>query len=507
LHWHGRADCPEEGWQVGDHHAKDGWLMNAAVALVWFRQDLRLSDNPALAAAAERGYAVIPVYIWAPAEEGSWRPGAASQWWLGRSLAALKFELEKLGSRLIIRRGPTIVALKDLLQESGATAVFWNRRYEPAAVARDREVKSTLRERGITAESFNGNLLFEPWTIQNGSGGHFRVFSAFWRACLAKSVVPSLEAAPKTLHSLSNWPRSLAPAELGLAPTAHWGHGLAEAWQPGESGAKNQLKRFRESALDDYKAGRDKPGILGTSRLSPHLHFGEISAGELWRSIDSSSPAGRAREDFLRQICWREFGYQLLFYHPDSAMQALMPEFAAFPWKTDPVRFRAWSRGRTGYPLVDAGMRELWHTGWMHNRVRMVASSFLVKHLLIGWQEGAAWFWDTLVDADLANNTLGWQWVAGCGADAAPYFRIFNPVIQGEKFDPTGGYVRRWIPELQGLPDEWIHKPWKAPTSILYEAGVKLGTTYPLPIIEHLQARKRALAALKTTRAPPAALK
>jgi deoxyribodipyrimidine photo-lyase len=478
--------------------------MSSAVGLVWFRQDLRLSDNPALAAAIERGYAVIPVFIWAPAEEGSWRLGAASQWWLDRSLAALSFELEKLGSRLIIRRGPTIAALKDLLQESGATAVFWNRRYEPAAVARDREVKSTLRERGITAESFNGSLLFEPWTIQNSGGGHFRVFSAFWRACLARAAVAPLKDAPKTLYSSGNWPRSLAPTELELAPTADWGRGLAETWQPGESGAKNQLKRFRNATLEDYKSGRDNPGILGTSRLSPHLHFGEVSAAELWRAIDGSPiAAGPAREAYLRQIGWREFAYQLLFHHPESPAHALRPEFVAFPWKADPVSFNAWTRGRTGYPLVDAGMRELWHSGWMHNRVRMVASSFLVKHLLIGWQAGAAWFWDTLVDADLANNTLGWQWVAGCGADASPYFRIFNPVIQGEKFDPTGGYVRRWIPELQGLPNEWIHRPWEAPISILGKAGVELGITYPLPVIEHAQARKRALAALKTARAPP----
>jgi deoxyribodipyrimidine photo-lyase len=473
-----------------------------APTLVWFRQDLRLSDNPALAAAVDRGSPVIPVFIWAPEEEGAWRPGGASKWWLRRSLAALGAELEKRGSRLIVRRGPTGKALNDLLAESGASTVFWNRRYEPTAVARDADLKSLLRERGIATESFNGNLLFEPWTIRNGSGQPFRVFTAFWQACLTKSVAPPSKDAPRKLRSPENWPHSLELSELALKPSVDWASGLRETWQPGESGAKNQLKRFQKEAIQEYPAGRDKPGVVGTSRLSPHLHFGEISPGQVWRAIlsmmnDGAVESHGACQAYLRQIGWREFAHQLLYHHPESPRQALRPQFAAFPWRTDPRALRAWTRGKTGYPLVDAGMRELWHTGWMHNRVRMVVASFLVKHLLIGWHEGAAWFWDTLVDADLANNTLGWQWVAGCGADAAPYFRIFNPVIQGEKFDPTGRYVRRWVPELLGLPDEWIHKPWKAPASILKKAGVELGTTYPSPIIDHEEARERALGALR----------
>ena len=477
-----------------------------APTLVWFRQDLRLSDNPALAAAVDRGSPVIPVFIWAPGEEGSWRPGAASQWWLNRSLAALSTELEKRGSRLIIRRGPTSAALNDLLTESRAAAVFWNRRYEPAAVARDRELKSRLRERGIAAESFNGNLLFEPWTIQNSSGEPFRVFTPFWRVCLTKSVAPPSKDAPKKLRPPDNWPGSLELSELGLEPTIDWARGLRDAWQPGESGAKSQLQRFREQAIGEYPVGRDMPGVVGTSRLSPHLHFGEISPGKIWRTIRGMMSAGgigghAACEAYLRQIGWREFAYQLLYHHPESPEQSLRSEFSAFPWKTDPRTLRAWTQGKTGYPMVDAGMRELWHTGWMHNRVRMVVASFLVKHLLIGWQEGAAWFWDTLVDADLANNTMGWQWVAGCGADAAPYFRIFNPVIQGEKFDPAGDYVRRWVPELARLPAAWIHKPWKAPESLLLDAGVRLGKTYPSPIVIHEVARERALAALAAIRA------
>ena len=475
--------------------------VNGAPALVWFRQDLRLSDNPAVAAAVDRSCPVIPVFIWAPEEEGHWRPGAASQWWLDRSLAALGAELGKRGLRLIIRRGPTGTALNDLITESGASAVFWNRRYEPAAVARDLELKSMLRERGIAAESFNGSLLFEPWMIRNACGQPFHVFTAFWRACLIRPVAAPFKDAPRKLRSPGNWPHSLELSELGLQPAVDWTGGFRETWQPGESGAKSQLKRFQREAIQEYPLGRDKPGVVGTSRLSPHLHFGEISPGQVWRAVlglmSDGAIGGRAGcEAYLRQIGWREFAYQLLYHHPKSPQQALRPEFGAFPWKTDPRTLWAWTRGKTGYPLVDAGMRELWHTGWMHNRVRMVVASFLVKHLLIGWQEGAAWFWDTLVDADLANNSLGWQWVAGCGADAAPYFRIFNPVLQGEKFDPTGAYVRRWVPELASLPDEWIHKPWKAPVSTLVNAGVELGRTYPAPIVDHDVARERALRAL-----------
>ena len=368
---------------------------HGAPTLVWFRQDLRLSDNPALATAVDRGSPVIPVFIWAPEEEGAWRPGAASQWWLRHSLAALGAELEKRGSRLIIRRGPTVKALNDLLAESGASALFWNRRYEPAAVARDAELKSQFRECGIAAESFNGSLLFEPWTIRNGSGQPFRVFTAFWRVCLTKPVAPPSKDAPKELCSPENWPHSLELSELALEPTVDWASGFVETWQPGESGAKSQLERFHKEAIQNYPVGRDKPGVVGTSRLSPHLHFGEISPGQVWRVArrmmnDGAIGSHGACEAYLRQIAWREFAHQLLYHHPESPEQALRPEFRAFPWKTDPQALRAWTQGKTGYPLVDAGMRELWHTGWMHNRVRMVVASFLVKHLLIGWREGAA---------------------------------------------------------------------------------------------------------------------
>ena len=430
-----------------------------------------------MAAALERPAAVIPVFIWAPEEEGDWPPGAASRWWLGRSLAKLSTELENRGSRLIVRRGPTAEALGRLVAESGADAIFWNRRYEPAAVARDGPLKLKLRERGLLAESFNGSLLFEPWTIRNQNGQPFQVFTAFWRACQSRLTAPSSKDAPRRLLSPEKWPHSLGLAELGLEPVVDWASGFREVWQPGESGAARQLKGFLADRLAAYPVNRERPGVVGTSRLSPHLHFGEISPGQVWRAVlgmMNEKPA--ACQAFLRQLGWREFAYYLLHHHPESPREALRKEFAAFPWRMDPERFKAWRQGRTGYPLVDAGMRELWRTGWMHNRVRMVAASFLVKHLLISWQDGAAWFWDTLVDADLANNTLGWQWVAGCGADAAPYFRIFNPSIQAKKFDSRGEYLRRWVPEMES------------------------GDGYPDPIVDHKQARDRALEALTSIR-------
>jgi deoxyribodipyrimidine photo-lyase len=489
---------------------------SAAPALLWFRQDLRLRDNPAMAAAQERRAPVIPVFIWAPEEEGAWPPGAASRWWLHQSLASLSSELEKRGSRLIIRRGPTAAALTHLVAESGASAVLWNRRYEPAAVERDRELKSKLRQMGLAAESFNGSLLWEPWTIRNSSEQPYRVFTPFWRACLHKPLAPICQDAPKQLRSPGQWPHSLALSELLLQPAVDWAAGFGEVWQPGEPGARRQLQRFLREGLAEYPVNRDRPGMAGTSRLSPHLHFGEISPGEVWRSVMGMTNGSRvpvthaACEAFLRQLGWREFAYHLLYHYPESPQQPLRQEFAAFPWRMHAEHFQAWKRGQTGYPLVDAGMRELWHTGWMHNRVRMVAASFLVKHLLIGWEAGAAWFWDTLVDADLANNTLGWQWVAGCGSDAAPYFRIFNPAIQAGKFDPNGNYTDRWIPELAPEPGTKHPEPGtKHPESGTKhpehgtkhpEHGTKFGKAYPPPIVDHREARARALVALGSIR-------
>ncbi len=448
-----------------------------AATLVWFRQDLRLADNPALAAAVAREGPVIPVYIWAPDEEGDWPPGAASKWWLARSLAALGEDLKRRGSRLIVRRGPSARALLELARETGADAVVWNRRYEPAAVERDRQAAYELRSAGIAPTSFQGSLLFDPAALRNRAGQPFRVFTPFWRACLAEQPSPPSEDAPTRLAPPPRWPASLALPDLDLEPKVDWAAGLRATWQPGEAGAARRLEQFLAAGLPGYAAARDLPATPGTSRLSPHLHFGEISPGQVWRAALEHMPeAPAACEAFLRQLVWREFAYHMLCHFPSTPERALRPEFDAFPWRADPAALRAWQRGRTGYPLVDAGMRELWHTGWMHNRVRMVAASFLAKHLLIDWREGARWFWDTLVDADLANNTFGWQWVAGSGADAAPYFRIFNPEAQARKFDPAGEYVHRWAP----APDSA-----GAPTS---------------PIVEHGYARRRALAAYERIR-------
>ena len=436
------------------------------------------------------------MYIWAPEEEAPWPPGAASRWWLHHSLLALEAALATRGSKLTIRRGPAAQVLQAVAAETGAGSVYWNRRYEPAALARGHALQRTLGERGVRSEICRGDLLFEPATILNASGKPFQVFTAFWRACLAATAPEEPLPAPAQLTAPARWPASLAIHELRLEPEIDWAGGLRRAWQPGEAGATRRVEAFLDDVLDTYAVDRDRPGRAGTSRLSPHLHFGEISPRQIWHCFRQR----RDSEAFLRQIAWREFSYHLLFHFPQTPREPLRPEFRAFPWRVDARGLQAWTRGRTGYPLVDAGMRELWQTGWMHNRVRMLAASFLVKHLMIPWQEGAAWFWDTLVDADLANNTMGWQWCAGSGADAAPYFRIFNPVLQGEKFDPEGTYVRQWVPQLAGLPAAWIHKPWKAPGSVLSQAGVAPGKDYPLPLVDHDVARRRALAAFASIR-------
>ena len=435
-----------------------------AAVLVWLDRDLRLRDNPALALAMARRAAVVPVFVWSPEEEAPWAPGAASRWWLHHSLAALDASLRARGSRLVLRRGPAAETLLSVAGECGASTVFWNRRYEPAALARDAAVERALAAAGIQPVSCAGNVLFEPGAILSAAGECYQVFTAFWRACVAHGGPAAPLRAPRQFIAPRKWPASAPAASLELLPRVDWAAGLRAAWTPGEAGAARLLHSFLRSRIEGYAGLRDRPDLAGTSRLSPHLHFGEIGVRRLWRAAGGAEP-------FLRQLAWREFSYHLLFHFPRTPFEPLRPAFARFPWRRDARAFRAWTRGRTGYPLVDAGMRELWHTGWMHNRVRMVAASFLVKHLLIPWQQGAAWFWDTLVDADLANNTMGWQWSAGCGADAAPYFRIFNPMTQAKKFDPAGDYVGRWAPELQGES--------------------------PHPIVDHAAARARALAAFR----------
>ncbi len=465
--------------------------------LVWFRRDLRLADNPALSLAIATGSRVIPIYIHAPEEAGEWAPGGASCWWLHHGLTALDHSLAARGARLIVRRGASLPTLCALLDESGADGVYWNRQYEPWAIARDSKVKAALRERGCEARSFNATLLHEPWTISNQADKPFRVFTPFWKHCLTEGIDQAVLPAP---HALARVDLASVPLPaLELLPRVPWDQGFHAAWQPGEAGAQTRLSQFLDAAVSTYSERRNVPGEAGTSHLSPHLHFGEIGPRQIVRAVTHALEQGGARDAegsrvFLSEIGWREFAYHLLFHYPHTIDAPLDKRFDRFEWSRDDAALCAWQRGLTGLPIVDAGMRELWSSGWMHNRVRMITASLLTKNLLTPWLDGARWFWDTLVDADLASNSLGWQWTAGCGADAAPYFRIFNPVLQGEKFDPEGAYVRRWVPELARLPASFIHKPWQADAAMLRAAGVRLGIEYPRPIVDLKTSRETALA-------------
>ncbi len=453
-------------------------------ALVWFRRDLRLRDNSALQAAIDAGFDPLPIYIHAPDEEAPWIPGAASHWWLHHSLSALDTDLRARGSSLCVRAGESLACLEQALADSDAKAVFWTRLYEPSLVRRDSHIKSTLSAKGIEARSGAGHLIFEPWEIKNGSDQPYRVFTPYWRNASARLPTDNPRPAPKTLPVSKL--QGLSLDSLGLLPALAWDSGFYAHWTPGEAGAARALDQFIDSALEDYAAGRDRPDRAGTSRLSPHLHFGEISPRQiLHRLLAQATPGLRAlAAPYVRELGWRDFSHGLLFHFPHTSELPLQPNFEQFPWATvDAPKLKAWQRGNTGIPIVDAGMRELWTTGWMHNRVRMIVASFLTKNLRYHWLEGARWFWDTLVDADLANNTQGWQWSAGSGADAAPYFRIFNPIAQGERFDPKGEYVKRHVPELSHLPAQSIHQPWTA-------GGVR---SYPKPIVDLKQSRQEAL--------------
>ena len=473
--------------------------------IAWFRQDLRLQDNSALVAAAARGV-VVPVFVFD--EAGAEKLGGASRWWLHHSLAALDEALRQRGSRLVLVAGQPETTLPKLAKDVSADAVYWNRRYEPALNEQTKAVTAALQSDGIATAEFSGALLYEPDAVRNRQGQPFQVFTPFWRHCLSLPVPSPEKRSSRALPAPARWPDSVTLESFGLRPRIGWDREFYDAWQPGEAGAHKRLRHFCGPSLDAYDTDRDLPAMGGTSLLSPHLHFGEITPRQIWAAVRATSeesgvfPRSRGATVFLQEIGWREFGYHLLTHYPDTPTKPLRAQFARFPWAKDPGRRKltAWQRGQTGYPIVDAGMRQLWRTGWMHNRVRMVVASFLVKHLRLPWLEGANWFWDTLVDADLASNTLGWQWSAGCGADAAPYFRIFAPVAQGEKFDADGEYVRRWVPELARVPNEFIHAPWTAPAGVLEAVGVTLGQTYPRPIVDHATARAEALAAFQSLR-------
>jgi deoxyribodipyrimidine photo-lyase len=464
------------------------------VGLVWYRRDLRLADNAALRAALDACDRIVPVFIHAPNEEKPWQPGAASRWWLHHSLTALDEGLKERGARLHVRRGASLRTLRALIRETGAEAVFWNRLYDPAIVARDRKIKAALLEDGVEAQSFGGALLFEPWELATGQSTPYKVFTPYWRQARAKLELRPPASAPRKIESV-DLTGGLAIDALALLPKIRWDDGLSRAWTPGETGARATLRKFLRAAIADYPTQRDFPAASGTSRLSPYLHFGEITPMQIAWAIEeasrkhASAKRRQGSEVYVRELGWREFSYHLLYHFPKSADANLNPKFDRFEWaRQSPAQIEHWRRGMTGIPIVDAGLRELWATGWMHNRVRMLVASFLTKNLRQHWLEGARWFWDTLVDADLANNTQGWQWTAGTGADAAPYFRIFNPVTQGERFDPDGEYVRAWVPELRKFEGKSIHRPWDDPAKFA-------ASGYPEPIVDLATTRDAALAA------------
>lgn len=470
--------------------------------VLWFRRDLRLADNPALEAARRTGAPILPLYVLDEAP-GLRAPGAASLWWLDKSLAALGADLEARGARLILRRGDAAQVVRELCIDAGAQAAMFNALFDPAVARRDHDLAETLKAHDIAVHRFNGGHLVHPDAVRTRTGGPYNVFTPFWRTAREMVAAGAPTPAPAGLAAPAAWPASDRLEDWALHPVRpDWSAGFAD-WTPGEAGAAERLTGFIDRALGTYSRDRDRPAVEGTSRLSPHLHFGEIAPKACWRAA-AHAAAGAEADKFLAELGWREFSCAINARGRDLARGNFDGRFDRFPWRDAPADLEAWKRGRTGYPIVDAGMRQLWSTGWMHNRVRMIVASFLTKHLLIDWREGEAWFWDTLVDADHASNAANWQWVAGSGADAAPYFRIFNPMTQGGKFDPDGAYVRRWVPELARLPAQAIHAPWEAPSAVLDGAGVRLGQTYPRPIVAHDAARKRALAAYAEMRAAAA---
>ncbi len=475
--------------------------------IYWIRNDLRLGDNAALVAAAASGRPVIPLFILDETEHGPRSPGGAARWWLHHSLSRLADDYHALGATLILRRGETLAVLASVARETGAERVVYQRSYDGFGCRIHKSIKAHLSPLGVKAAAHAGYLLFEPEQVSTLSDTPFKVFTPFWRRCMQQAQLSAPLAPPQRI-SPANGVKSDALAMWQLLPSRpDWSGGLVRAWTPGEQAGLGRLQEFIDEAILDYSQARDIPGVAGTSGLSAHLHFGEISARQIWHAVNlamaSADIPEAAGEAYLRQIGWREFCHHQLFHWPDLDTQPLRPDFTRFPWRiaNGESGLAAWQRGQTGLPLVDAGMRQLWTSGWMHNRVRMLTASFLTKNLLLPWQLGEHWFWDTLVDANPANNAAGWQWVAGSGADAAPYFRIFNPVTQSKKFDAEGDYIRRWVPELSALPSRYIHAPWEAPDNVLAAAGVTIGENYPAPIVDLKTTRQRALDAYAAMKA------
>lgn len=477
--------------------------MKTPPVIVWIRRDLRLYDNPALYHATQYDAPILPVFVWHPEEEAPWAMGGAQKWWLHYSLIAFKKSLAPKKVPFLIKKGPSASTLIHIIEETGASIVLWNKAYEPAELKRDQDVCETLQERGVEVRQLESQLLHDPNEIRTGKGDPYKVYTPFWKNVYSTLEIPPPLSEPEfpIAYELPSAIDICPVDELQLLPRINWAEGIREAWTPGEHTARERLSAFADSAVYNYEAKRDIPSIDGTSRLSPHLHFGEISSRTIWHQViqqaDDSPDGQKKLEPYLKQLIWREFSYHLLYHFPETAENNMRASFDKFPWEKDKEMLKRWQEGQTGYPIVDAGMRQLWATGWMHNRVRMVVASFLTKHLLIHWIEGAKWFWDTLVDANLANNTMGWQWSAGSGADAQPFFRIFNPISQSKKFDPDGDYIKCWIPELKKVPAGKIHEPWLLSSTEQQKASVKLGASYPMPVVEHKEARERALDAYK----------
>ncbi|MEM9232967.1 MAG: deoxyribodipyrimidine photo-lyase [Pseudomonadota bacterium] len=472
--------------------------MSENSVLLWLREDLRFDDNPALRAAVETGQPVTCLFVLDDEAPGEMKMGGAQRWWLHHSLQAFSDDLETRGGKLVLRRGEARTIVPRLAEDIGATAVFWNRRYMQWQTEVDSDIKQALKDAGCEAKSFNGRLLYEPWEIETKTGTPYRVFTPYWKSIQAREDVRDALPRVDKVTAPANTPSSDRLVDWSLLPTnPDWSTGFDPVWTPGEKGARARLREWLEEDAAEYDDLRNRPDLNRTSRLSPHMHFGEISPVTVWHEVKHLIDKGKIPQDqgksYLSEIVWREFSYHLLYYQPQMVEKPLLEKFEDFKWNTDKKALKAWQRGLTGYPIVDAGMRQLWQEGWMHNRVRMIVGSFLVKDLLLDWRDGMAWFWDTLLDADPASNTAGWQWIAGCGADAAPFFRVFNPTSQGEKFDPEGEYVRKYVPELAALPKKHIHEPSSAPPLILREADVTLGEDYPDPIVNHKERREEAL--------------
>lgn len=473
------------------------------LAILWFRQDLRLSDNPALIAAMDCGARILPVYVLDDEAAGVWAMGGASRWWLHHSLLSLAASLKAAGAPLILRRGRVEAVIPALASETGAAAVHAGIAHEPFWRRADARIAKSLQGSRCRLHLHRTSTLIDPDTIRTRTGTVYGMYTPFARAVEALGEPAHPQMAPRTIQAASEIASDALHSWRLLPTSPDWSSGIRATWSPGESAARQRLDVFLAKAAAQYGTSRNLPGEDGTSMLSPYLHFGEISPRIVWHAVRRTQ-AGADQTSYLRELIWRDFSAYLLWHYPTLPKAPLRPAFAKLPFRHDPRALRAWQQGRTGVPIVDAGMRQLWQTGWMHNRVRMIVASFLVKHLLISWQEGEAWFWDTLVDADLASNAASWQWVTGCGIDSQPFFRVFNPVTQGEKFDSDGAYVRRFVPEIAGLPNQYLHAPWTAPPLDAAAAGLTLGKTYPAPLVDLVDGRNRALEAYRGSVREPA---